>query len=95
MALLGGGDDTRGPVLGTVFLFVVEELLWANAPLAYMIILGGILAGFVLLAPNGLVGMIDARRKGVGAGAATASTAAPGSAPAAASLGSAPTQEPT
>ena len=94
MALLGGGDDTRGPVLGTVFLFVVEELLWANAPLAYMIILGGILAGFVLLAPNGLVGMIDARRRGVGADAAMASTA-PGTAPAVASLGSAPTQEPT
>jgi branched-chain amino acid transport system permease protein len=62
MALLGGGDDNRGPILGTLFLFVVSELLWAHAPLAYMIILGAILAGFVLLAPDGIMGLIDAVR---------------------------------
>ena len=28
MALLGGGDDTRGPILGTLFLFIVSEVLW-------------------------------------------------------------------
>jgi branched-chain amino acid transport system permease protein len=63
MALLGGGDDTRGPVLGTVFLFAVSELLWANAPLVYMIILGAVLVGFVLLAPNGIVGIVDTLRE--------------------------------
>jgi len=57
MALLGGGDGTRGPILGTLFLFTISELLWANAPLAYMLILGAILAGFVLLAPDGIVGI--------------------------------------
>jgi branched-chain amino acid transport system permease protein len=62
MALLGGGDDTRGPILGTLFLFTLSELLWANAPLLYMIILGAILAGFVLLAPEGIVGIVDAMR---------------------------------
>jgi len=63
MALLGGGDDTRGPVLGTLFLFTISELLWASAPLAYMLILGAILAGFVLLAPNGIVGLFDSYRR--------------------------------
>jgi len=80
MALLGGGDDTRGPVLGTVFLFAISELLWANAPLAYMLILGATLAGFVLLAPNGLVGIFDAirmRRAVHGAAAAAAVPATP------------------
>jgi branched-chain amino acid transport system permease protein len=46
-----------------VFLFAISELLWANAPLAYMLILGAILAGFVLLAPNGIVGLFDSMRR--------------------------------
>ncbi|MBT2305058.1 branched-chain amino acid ABC transporter permease [Variovorax paradoxus] len=66
MAILGGGDSAKGPVLGVVFLFFIQELLWANAPLLYMIILGAILITFVLLLPNGLVGLPDAwaRRRG-------------------------------
>lgn len=75
MALLGGGDDTRGPILGTIFLFVVSELLWANAPLAYMLILGAILAGFVLVAPDGIVGIVDQARARRRRSAATASAA--------------------
>ena len=72
MAILGGGDNAKGPVLGVVFLFLVQELLWANAPLLYMIILGAILITFVMLVPNGLVGLgqswarrRDARAAGV------------------------------
>lgn len=63
MAILGGGDNARGPVLGVVFLFAIQELLWANAPLLYMIILGAILITFVLVLPNGLVGIADARAR--------------------------------
>ena len=63
MAILGGGDSAKGPVLGVVFLFVLQELLWANAPLLYMIILGAILIAFVLLLPNGLVGLADTRAR--------------------------------
>jgi len=62
MALLGGGDDTRGPILGTLFLFIVSEVLWIRAPLAYMLILGAVLAGFVLVAPGGILGLLDSRR---------------------------------
>lgn len=63
MAILGGGDNAKGPVLGVVFLFVLQELLWANAPLLYMIILGAVLITFVLLLPNGLVGLAGARAR--------------------------------
>lgn len=63
MAILGGGDNAKGPVLGVVFLFLMQELLWANAPLLYMIILGAILITFVLLLPNGLVGLAAARSR--------------------------------
>ena len=59
MAVLGGGDDTRGPLLGVVFLALLSELLWARAPLLYMVLLGAILVVFVLLVPDGLVGLFD------------------------------------
>ena len=62
MALLGGGDDARGPLLGVLFLALLSEVLWAHAPLLYMVVLGAILVVFVLLVPDGLVGLI-ARRK--------------------------------
>lgn len=57
MALLGGGDNPRGPLLGVLFLALLSELLWAQAPLIYMLILGLILVVFVLLVPNGLWGL--------------------------------------
>jgi branched-chain amino acid transport system permease protein len=62
MALLGGGDDAKGPLLGVLFLTVLAELLWAQAPLLYMIILGMVLVVFVLLVPDGLLGMWERRR---------------------------------
>jgi branched-chain amino acid transport system permease protein len=63
MALLGGGDDARGPLLGVLFLALLSELLWAHAPLLYMVVLGVILVVFVLLVPDGLVGLMRRRRK--------------------------------
>jgi branched-chain amino acid transport system permease protein len=58
MALLGGGDTAKGSLLGVIFLALLSELLWAHAPLLYMIILGLILVVFVLLVPDGLMGLL-------------------------------------
>lgn len=63
MALLGGGDNAKGPLLGVLFLALVSELLWAHAPLLYMIILGAILIVFVLLVPDGLMGLLGSKAK--------------------------------
>lgn len=63
MAILGGGDSSRGPLLGVLFLSILSELLWVQAPLLYMIVLGAILVVFVLLIPGGLIGLL-ARRGG-------------------------------
>lgn len=57
MAVLGGGDNAKGPLLGVLFLTALSELLWAQAPLLYMIILGLVLVVFVLLVPDGLLGV--------------------------------------
>jgi branched-chain amino acid transport system permease protein len=54
MAIIGGSDDARGPLFGAAFLTLLSELLWANAPQVYLIILGILLVGFVLLLPRGI-----------------------------------------
>lgn len=64
MAILGGSDDLRGPVLGAVFLAIVSELLWANAPQTYMILLGIVLVAFVLWRPQGLLAPARIKRSG-------------------------------
>lgn len=57
MAIIGGSDDARGPFLGAALLVVLSEILWARAPEIYMILLGVLLIGFVLIAPGGMVGL--------------------------------------
>jgi len=60
MAIIGGSDDAPGPLLGVAFLVILQELLWANWPEVYMIILGVLLIGFVLFAPSGILGCLSA-----------------------------------
>ncbi len=62
MALLGGGDNARGPLLGVLFLVLLSELLWDHAPLLYMVILGAVLIVFVLFVPDGLMGVLLRRK---------------------------------
>ena len=70
MALIGGGDDAKGPLFGVVFLSLLSELLWANAPQIYMCILGAVLVVFVLVLPGGIQGWLTKRRAGVARGTA-------------------------
>jgi branched-chain amino acid transport system permease protein len=58
IAVIGGGDRPIGPVLGTLFLVGLSELLWARFPLLYMIILGVLLLIFVLAVPDGISGWV-------------------------------------
>lgn len=58
MAIIGGSQRPSGPVLGACFITLLSELLWAEAPQLYMIIIGLLLVGFVLLAPGGLAGFV-------------------------------------
>jgi branched-chain amino acid transport system permease protein len=70
MALIGGGDDAKGPLFGVVFLSLPSELLWANAPQIYLCILGAVLVVFVLVLPGGIQGWLTKRRAGVARGTA-------------------------
>jgi len=61
MAMIGGSDRARGPIMGALFLVLLSELLWANLAELYMIVLGLLLIGFVLFAPTGLDGLLRRR----------------------------------
>ena len=54
MAIIGGGDDVPGPLYGALGLVLLQEILWANWPEVYMIILGVLLVTFVLRLPEGI-----------------------------------------
>lgn len=61
MAVVGGSDDARGPLLGAAFFTLLSEILWARLPQAYMVVLGILLILFVLFIPRGLAGMFAAK----------------------------------
>ena len=61
MAMIGGSDRARGPLMGALFLVLLSELLWANLAELYMIILGLLLIGSVLFAPSGIDGLLRRR----------------------------------
>ncbi len=57
MALVGGTDTVRGPILGAVGFALLSELLWSSLPQLYMIVLGLTLIVFILFVPRGLSGL--------------------------------------
>ena len=59
MAVIGGSDRPAGPLLGVGFLVVLQELLWANLPQLYMIIVGALLIGVVIWVPGGIYGRLQ------------------------------------
>ncbi len=63
MAVVGGSDDARGPLLGAAFFTLLSEALWAHLPEVYMVVLGVLLILFVLFVPQGIAGALSGRRR--------------------------------
>ena len=61
MAFLGGVEGIEGPMVGAVILTLISEILWAQYPYHYMIILGTIMILIVKFMPQGLVFPIKRR----------------------------------
>ena len=59
--MLGGLGTVAGPVVGTVVLFWLRELLWAHLLDYHLIAQGVLLIVIVLFLPRGLVGIVDPR----------------------------------
>lgn len=59
MSIIGGGDSLKGPMLGAIGLTLLQEVLWANFPELYTVVLGALLVLFVLFVPGGLSGWMS------------------------------------
>ena len=66
MPLIGGMMSWMGPLIGAVLLGTVQQLVQVTVSSAWnLLIVGVLLVLFVTLAPNGIMGWVDAwRRKG-------------------------------
>jgi branched-chain amino acid transport system permease protein len=64
MAVVGGSDDVKGPLVGAAGFVLLSELLWASAPQIYMILLGLLLVVFVVFMPDGLAKRLFPQRRG-------------------------------
>lgn len=54
MALLGGTGLIIGPIIGTVAIYAIQELLWTQLPYLHMAIYGAMLISIGLFMPGGL-----------------------------------------
>jgi branched-chain amino acid transport system permease protein len=61
MPLIGGMTSWIGPIIGAVFLGTVQQLATVTISSALnLLIVGLLLVGFVIIAPNGIVGLVEA-----------------------------------
>ena len=57
-AMAGGLGTVLGPLVGTVALVWVDELIWRSFPILNNFLLGVIIVGLILFAPRGLIGSL-------------------------------------
>ena len=64
MPLIGGMTSWIGPVIGAVLLGTIQQLATVTISSALnLLIVGLLLIAFVIIAPNGIVGLVQARRR--------------------------------
>ncbi|HMK35171.1 MAG TPA: branched-chain amino acid ABC transporter permease [Desulfomonilaceae bacterium] len=61
MTLLGGMGTFLGPIVGATFLTLLSEILGTAFVEYYLIMVGAIIIGIILIMPNGIVGTIKER----------------------------------
>jgi branched-chain amino acid transport system permease protein len=59
--VFGGAGTLIGPIVGTLTLYAVNDLIWSVFPFANLLVFGLILTLVVLLIPQGIVGLIVSR----------------------------------
>ena len=64
MTMLGGLGTVAGPVIGSVALYVLRDIVWANFLLWHQIIEGVLLIILVLFVPDGIMGVFDPNNSG-------------------------------
>ncbi len=64
MTMLGGLGTTAGPVIGSVVLYWLRDVVWANFLLFHQIFEGILLIVIVLFVPEGIMGIFDQDKNG-------------------------------
>ncbi|HUN51808.1 MAG TPA: branched-chain amino acid ABC transporter permease [Candidatus Sulfotelmatobacter sp.] len=65
MPLIGGTANWVGPLVGAVFLGTAQQIATVTIESALnLLIVGLLLVGFVIVAPNGIVGLVHGRARG-------------------------------
>jgi branched-chain amino acid transport system permease protein len=65
MPVVGGMTNWIGPIVGAILLGTIQQVATVTISSALnLLIVGLILIGFVIVAPNGIVGLVQARRRG-------------------------------
>jgi branched-chain amino acid transport system permease protein len=60
MPLIGGMTNWIGPLIGALFLGTIQQLATVTISSALnLLIVGLLLVGFVVIAPNGIVGLFE------------------------------------
>jgi branched-chain amino acid transport system permease protein len=64
MPVIGGMTSWVGPILGAILLGTIQQLATVTISSALnLLIVGLLLIAFVIIAPNGIVGLVQARRR--------------------------------
>src|SRR6266404_720593 len=64
MPVIGGMTSWVGPVIGSILLGTIQQLATVTISSALnLLIVGLLLIGFVIIAPNGIVGLVQARQR--------------------------------
>jgi branched-chain amino acid transport system permease protein len=64
MPMIGGMTSWIGPIIGAVLLGTIQQVATVTISSALnLLIVGLLLIGFVIVAPNGIVGLVQARRR--------------------------------
>ncbi|NIM44213.1 MAG: branched-chain amino acid ABC transporter permease [Nitrososphaeria archaeon] len=61
MAMLGGIGTLFGPVLGTIILYPIEQLLWTSLPEMFLMVLGIAIMLLIVFLPQGIMGYIRSK----------------------------------
>jgi branched-chain amino acid transport system permease protein len=70
-AIFGGYRTILGPIAGAVLIYLFDQIVAKELlPVGHQIILGFLLAGMILIAPNGLFGLFGTKKKKAAAHAA-------------------------
>jgi len=64
MTMLGGLGTVGGPVVGSIALYWLRDVVWANFLLWHQIFEGVLLISLVLFVPNGIIGIFDPNNSG-------------------------------